>query len=260
MTYNVQVGTGGYLGWKLLERTSERQKAIFEKDPQVQNSRDYFTQNISKVNDAEDLVSNYKLLSVALRAFGMDEDLKNRAFIKKILEADPSDSKSIVNRLTDKRYLKLNQAFGFGSDSSKNSTIDVASISKLYVTRSFEKNIGEQHEEIELALSAQRELPDIVASSSSDTTKWYRITASPALRKVFEGAFGFQSSFSSISVDRQVEELRSGMQRMFGSQEVSSLSEQGNMEKLIKSYLVRTQINTSSIATPYSSALIILKN
>lgn len=102
MTYNVQVGTGGYLGWKLLERTSERQKAIFEKDPQVQNSRDYFTQNISKVNDAEDLVSNYKLLSVALRAFGMDEDLKNRAFIKKILEADPSDSKSIVNRLTDK--------------------------------------------------------------------------------------------------------------------------------------------------------------
>lgn len=89
MTYNVQVGTGGYLGWKLLERTSERQRAIFEKDPQIQNSRDYFTQNISKVEDAEDLVSNYKLLSVALRAFGMDDDLKNRAFIKKVLEADP---------------------------------------------------------------------------------------------------------------------------------------------------------------------------
>lgn len=260
MTYNVQVGDGGYLGWKLLERTSERQREIFEKDPQIQNSRDYFAQKMNNVKDAEDLVSNYKLLSVALRAFGMDDDLKNRAFIKKVLEADPSDRKSVVNRLTDKRYLKLNQAFGFGTEGSRTSNIDVAGISKLYATRSFEKNIGEQHQEIELALSAQRELPDIIKSGSSNSTKWFRITGSPALRKVFEGAFGFRSTFSSISVDRQVEELKSGMQRMFGSAEVSSLSEPGNMDKLIKNYLVRVQINATNISTPYSTALTILRN
>lgn len=161
--------------------------------------------------------------------------------------------------MTDKRYLKLNQAFGFGTEDRKSSTIDVAGIAKLYVTRSFEKNIGEQHEEVELALSAQRDLPEIIASSSSDTTKWFRITASPALRKVFAGAFGFQSNFSSISVDRQVEELKSGMQRMFGSPSISALSEQENMDKLIKYYLIRTQISASSIATPYSTALTILR-
>lgn len=259
MTYNVQVGDGGYTGWKLLERTSERQKAIFEKDSQIQRSRDYFMQNISKVEDAEDLVSNYKLLSVTLRALGMDDDLKNRAFIKKILEADPSDSTSVVNRLTDKRYLKLNQMFGFGTDGSSSTSIDAASIAKMYVTRSFEKNIGEQHEEIELALSAQRELPELVSSSSSNTTKWYRITATPALRKVFEGAFGFPSTFSSMPVDRQVEQLKSGMQRMFGSQEVSSLSAEGNMDRLIKTYLVRNQTSSTNIATPFSTALTILR-
>lgn len=35
MTYNVQLGSGGYLGWKLLQRTADRQRAVFEKDPQI---------------------------------------------------------------------------------------------------------------------------------------------------------------------------------------------------------------------------------
>lgn len=261
MTYNVQAGSGGYLGWKLLQRTSERQREIFEKDPQIQNSRDYFTQNISSVKDADDLVSNYKLLSVALRAFGLDDDLNNRAFIKKVLEADPDDSKSMVNRLTDKRYLQLNQAFGLGaSDDATAKTIDASSISDLYVTRSFEKNIGEQHEEIELALNAERELPALIDRSSSDNTKWYQITASTALRTVLAGAFGFPSSFTNMSVDRQVAELKSGMKKMFGSADISALSQPENLDKLVKSYLIRSQINASGISTSYSTALTILRS
>lgn len=261
MTYIVQAGSGGYLGWKLLQRTSERQREIFEKDPQIQNSRDYFAQNISAVKDADDLVSNYKLLSVALRAFGLDDDLNNRAFLKKVLESDPSDSKSMVNRLTDKRYLQLNQAFGLNaSDGDAAKTIDIDGISELYVTRSFEKNIGEQHEEIELALNAQRELPTLVARSSSDNTKWYQITGSKALRTIFEGAFGFPSTFANMPIDRQVEELKSGMTKMFGSADISALSDTKNIDKLVKTYLIRSQINSAGISTPYSTALTILRS
>ncbi|MTH32988.1 DUF1217 domain-containing protein [Paracoccus limosus] len=260
MTYNVQLGSGGYLGWKLLQRTADRQRAVFEKDPQIQNSRDYFAQNIASVTEADDLVSNYKLLSVALRAFGLDDDLNNRAFIKKVLEADPSDGKSIVNRLSDKRYLKLNQAFGFGSGAAGDrKKLSIASIADLYVSRSFEKNIGQQHEEIELALNAQRELPGIIARNSSDSTKWYHIAASTPLRKVFEGAFGFPATFARLPVDRQVSEMKTAMSRMFGSPSPAALSKPENMDKVIKSYLIRSQINESAIATPYAAALTILR-
>ena len=99
MTYNVQVGNGGYLGWKLLQRTLDTQQSAFSRSTELQRSRDYFTENISTIRSAEDLVSNYKLLSVALRAFGLDDDLNNRFFIRKVLEADPQDKTSLVNRL-----------------------------------------------------------------------------------------------------------------------------------------------------------------
>jgi hypothetical protein len=112
MSYNVQVANGGYLGWKILERTAETQKAVFAKSAEMQRSRDYFVQNISKIQSAENLVGDYKLLSVALRAFGLDDDMNNRFFIRKVLEADPQDETSLVNRLPDKRYQKLNAASG----------------------------------------------------------------------------------------------------------------------------------------------------
>ena len=144
MTYNVQLGSGGYLGWKILERTADRQRAAFEKSTEIQSSRDYFANYLAKIENADDLVSDYKLLKVALRAFGLDGDIRNRAFIKKVMEADPDDKNSIVNRLTDKRYLELNQAFNFGSE-AVNQKVDVQTVSALYLARSFEKSIGENH-------------------------------------------------------------------------------------------------------------------
>lgn len=260
MTYNVQIGSGGYLGWKVLERTAERQRAVFEQDMQIRNSRDYFSENITNVSGAEELVSDYKLLNVALRAFGLDADIGNRAFIKKVLESDPSDSKSIVNKLSDKRYLSLNKAFGFGSsNSSPPASMDVSGILDMYVSRSFEKNIGERYEEIELALNAQRELPSIASNSSSANAKWYQIIASKPLRKIFEGAFGLDSSFGQIPVDRQLAELQKRFERLTGTTDIAELSKPESLSKLLKNYLLRSQLSESTTSSPYSIALTILR-
>lgn len=83
MTYIVQAGSGGYLGWRLLEKTADTQRAAHDKDPQVRISSDYFKEKMPNVTKADELVSDFRLLSVALRAFGLDGDLKNRLFIKR---------------------------------------------------------------------------------------------------------------------------------------------------------------------------------
>lgn len=256
MTYNVQVGTGGYLGWKLLERTSETQRAVFENTQQIQKSRDYFAEKLPAVKTADELVSDYKLISVALRAFGLDADIGNKAFIKKILEADPNDDSSIVNKLTDKRYLNLNKALALNTVKVDDGGMTVDQITDLYVSRSFEKNIGERYPEIEIALNAKRELPALAASSSSDTTKWYQIISSKSLRATFEGAFGLSSTFSTMPVERQATELKARFERLTGSS-ISEVSDTG-IEKLIKSYLIRSQFSAST-TTPYSAALTILR-
>lgn len=259
MTYNVQVGNGGYLGWKLLERTLDTQKTAYGKSPELQISRDYFVNNISKVNSADDLVKNYKLLNVALRAFGLDDDLNNKFFIRKVLESDPKDEASLVNRLPDKRYAKLNAAFALWK--APDATADkmpAQTIADMFTQRSFERNIGQQHQEIELALNAKRELAEIAKSDVSNDTKWLQIIGSKPLRKVFEGAFGLGQSFASLPIDRQLSDFKARADHMMGSADIGQFADSNQIENLTKHYLLRTQIAATGISSRFSIALTLL--
>lgn len=256
MTYNVQVGNGGYLGWKLLERTLDAQQSAFAKSSELLRSRDYFVENISQTRSADDLVKNYKLLNVALRAFGLDDDMNNRFFIRKVLEADPKDETSLVNRLPDKRYAKLNAAFAFWTtpDASSNK-MPVEIIADMYTKRSFERNIGQRYQELELALNAKRELAGIASSDVNNDTKWLQIIGSKPLRKVFEGAFGLDQSFTRLPIDRQLSEFKARTDQMMGSSDIGQFVDSNHIETLTKRYLLRTQIASTEVSSPFSIAL-----
>ncbi len=103
----------GLSGYNYLSRTRDQQQAIFDRDPLNSREVGLAAEKLQDVQTADDLMADRTLLKVALGAFGLDEDLNNRAFIKKILESDLSDTQSLANRLTDKRYLSLAQAFNF---------------------------------------------------------------------------------------------------------------------------------------------------
>ncbi|WP_353428956.1 DUF1217 domain-containing protein [Paracoccus denitrificans] len=113
MSYNVQIGPGGYASWKILERTMLRQRGALSQDHVIRSSKEYFSQRFPLVETADQFVNDYRILTVALRAFGLDSDISNKYFLKKVLEADPNDSGSFINRLSDKRYLRMNQALSF---------------------------------------------------------------------------------------------------------------------------------------------------
>lgn len=101
----------GLPGWVLLNRTLESQTQAFNASPQIVRDTDYFVENIANVRSAEDLVSDRRLLTVALGAFGLDEDINNRALIQKVLEDGTADPASLANRLADDRYARFSEAF-----------------------------------------------------------------------------------------------------------------------------------------------------
>lgn len=258
MTYNVQVGSGGYVGWKILERSMARQKEVFSQTVSEKSVKEYFTKNIASVESADELIKDYKLLTVTLRAFGLDADINNRFFIKKVLEADPTDESSLVNRLSDKRYLKMNQEMKL-SASGSSGNIDATAIIKKYDDRSFEKNIGERYPDIELALNAQRELPSVASSSSSDNAKWYQILGSKSLRQIFEVAYGLGSSFSALPIYRQLSEIKSKTEQFTGSESAAQFKTTASVDSLIRRYLLRNQIKSSSTASNHANALTLLR-
>ena len=145
-------------------------------------------------------MSDRRLLTVALGAYGLDGDIDNRFFIKKVLEEGTLDSVSLANRLADKQYRALSSGFGFGDYAIPSTQISDFADKTLaaYRTRQFEAAVGEQDDNLRLALNAERELKVLSEREISNDTKWFSIMGSEPLRKVFEGALGLPSSFSAI--------------------------------------------------------------
>ncbi len=247
MSFQPIIPFGGMAGWAFLQRTQEAQQNAFNASPDIKRDIDYFTANIGNVHSAEDLVKDYRLLKVSLGAFGLDDDLKSKAFIQKVLDEGSIDPKSFANRMVDKRYLALTKAFGFDLSPPNTQMSDFSDkIISSYKSRQFEIAVGEQDSDLRLSLSLQRDLGEIASGSNSNDGKWFSVMGNQPLMQVFQTALGLPSSISAIDLDKQVVMLRDRADRIFGDGEISQFADPEKMDELNRLFLVRSQINANS--------------
>ncbi len=261
MTFTPAIPMGGYAGWLVLNRTIEKQEAAFTQTASYQRDDDYFRSKIGSITSAEELVADRRLLSVALGAFGLDDDINSKAFIQKVLTEGTQATDSLANRLSDKNYYKLSEAFGFGDYDKPLSAAEgfADKILEKYKNRQFETAVGNVNESFRYALNAQRELPEIAAKSSSTNTKWYQIIGSEPLAAFMRTALGLPESVSSLDVYRQVQIFKDKATSQFGSSDLATLIAGDGMNNLIKSYLVRAQLTEGVTTAGQSVALQILQ-
>ena len=252
----------GLVGWRFLQRTYDTQTATFNQSAQLSRATDYFADKISKVASAEDLVSDRRLLEVALGAFGLQDDIDNRFFIRKILEEGTTNSDSLANRFSDKRYKEFSAAFGLGpNETPKIAAPDFAEkIIARFQANSFEIAAGEQDDSMRIALFAQREIPELAAEDVSNDTKWFTIMGQPPMRAIFEKALNLPKSFGQMDIDQQLVVFKQRARAVFGSDQVSQFSDKDVVEDLITKYVVRSQLETFNMSTsPASIALTLLQ-
>ncbi|KMW59216.1 Flagellar basal-body rod protein FlgF [Candidatus Rhodobacter oscarellae] len=263
MTYQPVVPLSGFAGWTFLQRTRESQQEAFENSQLIQRNTTYFEENIGEIKTAEALVDDRRLLEVALGAFGLDEDINNKFFIQKILEDGTLDPDSLGNRLSDKRYFAMAEAFGFGDFPIPNTELSdfPQEITSLYKERQFEVAVGNADTNMRLALSLDRELDTLLEESTTDDGRWFLVMGQPPVRQVFETALGLPSSFGSLDIDLQLTGFRDAASQRFGDAEVSQFADPEKREELIRLFLVRSEIaaGTASI-TGASAALTLLQN
>jgi len=234
----------GYAGWKFLERTRDVQQETLLASPVIQRNEAHFREKIGSITTAEALVEDRRLLTVALGAFGLDDDINNKFFIRKVLEEGTLDPKALANKLSDKRYLEFAKAFGFGDFPDNPNTLlstFADDILSSYGDRQFERAVGDQDESLRFALNAQRELGDIAAKSNSEDTKWFTIMGNAPLRKVFETAFGLPKQFGSADLDQQLGEFKDRAERFLGSSDPALFKDPEKVEELVKLYLLRNE-------------------
>lgn len=241
---------GGNLGWSFLSRTKDTQEATFAASATVSQAASHFRENIATIQTAEDLVNDRRLLEVALGAFGLSEDINNKFFVKKVLEEGTLNPDAFANRLADKRYFNLAKAFSFDVTPPNTVLSDFPDqIVTAFQSRLFEVAVGEQDQNLRLALSLERELGALVGRGLSEKAAWFTIMGTPPLRSVFEGAFGLPPQTGALDLDRQLEIFREKSIAAFGTSNPLDLAEGEAREDLVRKFLLRSESNVGGAAT-----------
>lgn len=261
MTFQPVLPLSGYTGWTFLKRTMDRQVAVQQASPVLKRDEAYFRDRIGKVQTAEQLVSDKRLLRISLTAFGLEGDVNSRAFIRQVLEGGTLKEGSLANKLADKQYQKFSAAFGFGDFSVPRTRLSTFADEILgqFRARSFESAVGAQNNGFRLALNAEREIPALAKRPISETAKWYSVLGNAPLREVMQTALGLPASFAAIDLDQQVAVMRERVQTAFGSPTISQFSEPRQMEALVRRFHLRADMQNQPSTSPAAIALTLLR-
>lgn len=180
--------TSAYLA---VSQNLPRYQAMTATEPAVKTATAYYEANISSVTSIQDFVGNYRLLSYALDAYGLGDQINATALITKVLEGGVSNPNSLANTLSNSAWKAFASAFNFVGDgaSSAASPNAVQTTTSDYVEQQLESDQGAQNVGVELALYFQRVAPTV--------TSEYGILADPNLLEVAQTIFGLSPATSA---------------------------------------------------------------
>ncbi len=178
-----------------------RYQAMTAAEPAVKSATAYYEANIGKVASIQDFVGNFRLLSYALDAYGLGDQVNNTALIEKVLEGGVSNPKSLANTLSNSRWKTFAAAFDFVGNgaSSVSSASAVKTTTPDYVEQQLESDQGAQDVGVQLALYFQRVAPTI----SSE----YGVLADQNLLEVAQTIFGLSPAISATNIDAHAQTL-----------------------------------------------------
>lgn len=233
MSFLPIIPTKGLGGWQFLQRTMDKQAASHSSTAAARRDEAYFLEKIGKIGSAEDLVNDRRLLRVTLTAFGLADDLPNRAFIQRVLESPtdepaPGEKRSFVQRLADRRYHELAKAFGFGDRAPK--------ATQLAFSPAFQ-SAGREELSNRFTQSMLQDLSALAGSGIGEEASWTLVLNTPSLRTLFETAYELPKNFGSLTLDAQISALRNQTETVFGSPAVGQFAEQDSLNKLSQRYL-----------------------
>ncbi|MCY0095540.1 DUF1217 domain-containing protein [Hoeflea ulvae] len=84
-------------------------------DPIVTREAQYYRDTIGSITSVDEFLADDRVYAYAMKAYGLEEMAYAKAFIRKVLESDLTDTGSFANLLTDVKYKNLAAAYDFGS-------------------------------------------------------------------------------------------------------------------------------------------------
>ena len=180
-----------------IQNNLSRYQAMTAAEPAVKTATAYYKANIGKVKTAQDLVGNYRLLSYALQAYGLGDQINNKALITKVLQGGTKSSTALANTLPNPNWAKFAKAFDFvdkGATAPSASTA-VSTTTANYVEQQLEADQGANDPGVQLALYFKRVAPT--------ATNGYSILGDQNLLETVQTIFGLAPTASASQIDAE---------------------------------------------------------
>ena len=133
--------------YKLEKKQGTAAKEKFAESTKVQAEVEYFKKKAATIKTTEEFFKDRRLVSYALSAFTMDDEINLLGRVKKVMLEDPKDEKALQSRLSDKRYKEIATAFEFFDKgvTKLTSPTFLKDLESRYVTNEYEKKQGEKN-------------------------------------------------------------------------------------------------------------------
>ena len=219
--------------YKTLDTIMPKREEVMAKDKLLQKDLEYFKENIKKVKSLDEFFDNYKLLEIALRAYGLESEIQKKAFIKKVLTSDPNDVTSLMNRVRDSRYREMAADFLLHLGNAKFRTDSlVENVTHKLIATAVEKQLDQQAPGIRQAIHFKR------AADAGDINGPYDLLSNPVLRDVALGARNIPIEI----VFQEVEAQGRTLERFF---DFNRFSDPVYVDRIIQQYLVQADLQNA---------------
>ena len=193
--------TGTTTAFLAVSQNLSRYQAMTAAEPAVKTATAYYEANIGSVKSVQDLVGNYRLLSYALSAYGLGDQINAKGLITKVLEGGVSNPKSLANTLPNSQWKAFAAAFNFVDSGATppSSASAVQTTTSDFVEQKLESDQGDQDVGTQLALYFRRVAPTVTSELG--------ILADPNLLQVAATIMGLPPSAAADLQPQTLSEL-----------------------------------------------------
>ena len=190
-------GVSAALSFQMLQKNTSQQIAQFGQTAQVMREVEYFKKKAGSIESVDDLIKDRRLMNFALSAFSLESEAQYPGRLKKVLESDLDDNKSLANRLSDNRYREIAGAFDFAKSgmSKLQDAAFLEDLSQKYILNEFEKALGNNNPALREATYFLRNIGNV--------TSPYDILGDTVLRSVVTFTLNLPSQIAIQSVETQ---------------------------------------------------------
>ena len=220
-------GLGSSTALKLIDATRDKQLELMRNSAANKRAEEAFRDRIGDITTPEELVADFEVYSYVMRAFDLEDQIFGKGLIRKMLESNPTEPSSLLNRLTDSRFREMHLTLGFTREEGPQ-TPDLtdpdflSDVTTRFYNRQYINENDAQNETVGTVLEFRDKVGDI--------SNWFEVLASEKLANFFQVALSLPTQMSALDLDRQ----KSLLQEKF---DIEKLADPAEREKLISKYV-----------------------